>query len=124
MSRESFEELMARKKALYQKHHELLIAEIDAELEHAYSPAEKELAAQEKLQEVQAQKLESQLQLNRAQLFGLRFAKAPLPSVCMSCFINHGSHFSMVEIESMSGNGFRLFKCAECGAQLQVAPVP
>ena len=124
MSRESVVQLIARKKALYQKQYEVGLQKLSAEEALAYCAPENEAESQAKFLEANAEELAVQLQLNRAQLFGLRFAKSPFPSICLVCFINHGESSSMAGTKSTFGNGFKHFKCDNCGAEVSVAPAP
>jgi hypothetical protein len=123
MSRELVVELIKRKKALYQEHHELEIAELAVEEELAYCALEDEPSFEVKLREANAKQVAVKAQIDRAHFFGPRYSRSFVPSLCIACFVDHNKDSLMVEVESECGNGIRQFECPACKHVLRVNPL-
>ena len=71
----------------------------------------KEVETKTRFLEFEGQQLAVKLELNRAQLFGLRHTKGP-ERFCLVCFIEHGEPpMGMLEVEPAL-SGTRLFRCS------------
>jgi len=121
MSRESIEQLIASKAALNAEQFETDEKLAALPPEHLWAvnkdPSEYPL-------ELTPAEVEVKAQLDRAQSFGLRFAKTPFPSICLPCFVNLNVTSPMKEIKSTFGNGFRQFLCTKCDSEISIAPTP
>jgi len=121
MSRESIEQLIASKAALNAEQFETDEKLAALPPEHLWAvnkdPSEYPL-------ELTPAEVEVKAQLDRAQSFGLRFAKTPFPSICLPCFVNLNVTSPMKEIKSTFGNGFRRFLCTKCDSEISIAPTP
>jgi hypothetical protein len=120
MSRELILEAMKVKRALYKEQYDLDLLAHDIELEFLFADEDKFYEKQERLLELEATKLQTQLKLKRAHLFGLRYGKNTDPH-CVFCFVEHEALTQMVNIEPRI-LGTRLFKCERCGRELKVEP--
>ncbi len=124
MSRELVVQLIHKKKSLYQEQHDLALHELAVEEELAYCALEDKSAIEAKLREANAKKLSVESQLQRSQLFGLRYTHSFVQTICIMCFVDHGRNESlMVEIESSRGNGIRQYECQVCKHVLLINPV-
>ena len=123
MSRELVVQIIKKKKALHEKHHALVIAELAVEEELAYAPSEKEASFEDKKRQVNTSKLAIEVKLKRSHLFGQRYAQDFIPSFCIVCFVDHNTESFMMEVESELGNGIRQFECPVCKDILRVNPI-
>ena len=135
MSRESIEQLIASKAALNAEQFETdeklaalppehlwAVNKDPSEYPLELTPAEVEV--KDRFLALNGKKLSVKAQLDRAQSFGLRFAKTPFPSICLPCFVNLNVTSPMKEIKSTFGNGFRRFLCTKCDSEISIAPTP
>ena len=90
MARELVVELIKRKKALYQEHHELEIAELAAEEELAYCALEDEAGFKVKLREANTKQVAVKAKIDRAHFFGQRYSHSFVPSLCIACSASYG----------------------------------
>ena len=76
-----------------------------------------EVETKRRFLEFEGQQLAVKLELNRAQLFGLRHTKGT-ERPCIVCFVKHGEPLEMVEVAPKI-LGTKLFRCAHCGHELK-----
>jgi hypothetical protein len=89
----------------------------------ALTPDECELRDAFRRDEVRRLALEERLK--RAHLFGLHHAKGPMPTLCLTCFVDRGESSNMVEQSVRHWTGDRFFKCEnkKCAAELHVTTI-
>ena len=123
MARESFAQLIARKSALYAEQFELNRKQSTTDEQLLYSTPES--YARDKIEafKVDADVLATNAKINRAHLFGQRWAREPVPQFCMACFVDQGVLAHMVEDPEGHWSGDMSFKCSACGVSLQVTRV-
>jgi hypothetical protein len=122
MSRDLLIKLIEAKRALYEKEHALALQQLSAKHDLAASSPQDEASLEKRLQDVRAEQLEVEAQIKRAHLFGPRYARSLVPTLCIVCFVEHNRESLMEEVECRFGNGFREFECSVCSHRLQVRP--
>ena len=102
MSRELVVQLIKRKKALYQEQHTLALDAISVEEELAYCALGNEASLEAKLREADARKIAVEAKIKRAHLFGQRYSHSLVPSLCITCFVDHNKDSLMIEVDRKS----------------------
>ena len=134
MPRESVVQIIARKKAIYIEQFEIEKEKSAIAPEHLWvinknATADSfDLTSEEA--EIKAQSLtldmrmsNTKVALHRANLFGRLHTKGLIPTLCLTCFVDHNKSSLMVEVESDRGNGIRQFECPACKQILYVNPL-
>lgn len=86
---------------------------------------DEELEIQEKLLTLKLSILSNQMRLHRAHLFGPRYSRSFVPTLCIKCFVDHDKKESLM-VEVLVGpdcwDGKRQFECPVCKHVLRIDP--
>jgi len=121
MCRELILQVIEKKKDLYLKLHRLDLKMLEIEEQFAFASDDDLQVKQKMIDDVEVKRLDTQMKLNRTQLFGLRHAKGSEPQ-CLSCFVEDGDLPKMAQIKSEIFVTY-LYKCERCNKELRLAPI-